>query len=74
MKKTYSKPQIVFESFRMSSNIANTCGNPMGNSSDENTCEVIEQGYTIFTASNTDCVGNHNCYHVPQNDPTIFGS
>lgn len=77
MKKTYSKPVISFESFQLSESIANTCTEKI--SADTNTCG-IKYGFndTLFTTGTASiCTLEEqakDCYHVPENNPSIFGS
>jgi hypothetical protein len=75
MKKTYKKPEIVFESFKLSSSIATTCSEVI--SADINTCEK-EFGWDIFFgAENGACttIDAMDCYHVPGKQfPGLFGS
>lgn len=82
MKKAYSAPDIVFESFSLCVSIAS--------------CDVIEKGATkgscgykwdaetkLFTTTLEGCTdliedgsGDWNgiCYHVPTSDKDVFGS
>ena len=73
MKKAYSKPDIFFESFKLSSSIANTCEGEKGNSASMETCSFEYNGYEIFLSTEQGCL-LFNCYDGPQNDSTIFGS
>ena len=81
MKKTYAKPQIVFESFQLTANIAGDC-NTRPNSADEATCGYNDNGWIVFQNSSV-CIdiqvnpdGKHNrlCYHVPTGDISVFTS
>ena len=80
MKKTYAKPQIVFESFQLTANIAGGC-NTRPNSADEATCGYYDNGWIVFQNSAV-CNfpagpdGKHNglCYHVPTGDISVFTS
>ena len=80
MKKTYAKPQIVFESFQLTANIAGGC-NTGPNSADEATCGYNDNGWIVFQNSAV-CNfpagpdGKHNglCYHVPTGDMSVFTS
>ena len=76
MKKTYLKPEIIFESFALTSSIANACDDKL--SADTNTCG-IEYGFDILFSTGTDSVCNkdedlYNCYHVPGENTSLFGS
>lgn len=80
MKKTYAKPQIVFESFQLTANIAGGC-NTGPNSADEATCGYNDNGWIVFQNSAVCNVlagpdGNYNrlCYHVPTGDMSVFTS
>ena len=72
MKKAYSKPEIAFECFQMSSNIA-TCSGLIANSGSEATCEVFENGVSVFSAENQNCF-LYECYDVPTKTLEVFGS
>lgn len=76
MKKTYVKPQILFDSFELSQDIAAGCRILSNNQ--EYQCPVYdpELGVSIFT---TQCDmepvnGDSICYHVPVGDNNVFGS
>ena len=78
MKRAYSKPEIFFESFKLSSSIANTCDGLKCNTGDPLTCEVdiSENGLEMVlftTGKNGDC-NTATCYHGPQLTTTVFGS
>lgn len=75
MKKIYSKPEIAFESFSMSTNIAAGCEQPT-NLPSNNECGLDFSGVYIFLDTMSGCVekvpsdggdGEWNtiCYHVP---------
>ena len=81
MKKMYSKPEIMFESFVMSTNIAAGCKMIVGTPS-ENSCGIVgSDGVSLFaehcgfdwTILNGD---NYNgfCYHNPSDDNRMFNS
>ncbi len=78
MKKTYNKPQIVFESFEITTSIAAGCMFLTDTKSDSNSCSYTENGVTIFTSKDvcgmddTDAKGF--CYHVPTDSYVIFNS
>jgi hypothetical protein len=71
MKKNYLKPDIFFEDFAFSSNIAAACSkfeqlhSPNGgcqmyaNFAHPNSCSFVDHGWTIFESTNT-------CIQVPQ--------
>lgn len=76
MKKTYNKPQIIFESFEFTTSIAAGCQFLTDTKSDANSCVYTENGNTIFL----DACGFDEetleilCYHVPTEDYIIFNS
>lgn len=82
MKKIYSKPDIVFESFSLCTSIAGPCGiktwTPV-----HGTCAFDFAGETVFTSSVSGCQGhtivdsgeyNGICYHVPAGSNGLFNS
>lgn len=85
MKKTYAKPQIVFESFIMSTNIAGDCEEKTWLPSN-NSCGMDFSGLVVFMQDMNGCkdiqvdnVGgdgefNGICYHVPSGDNNLFNS
>ena len=81
MKKTYAKPQIVFESFQLTANIAGDC-NIRPNITNEATCGYKDNGWIVFQNSavcidvQVDPDDNYNglCYHVPTGDMSLFAS
>ena len=80
MKKTYAKPQIVFESFQLTANIAGDC-NIRPNITNEATCGYNDNGWIVFQNDAVCNVlagpdGKHNglCYHVPTGDISVFTS
>lgn len=86
MKKVYEKPQFMFESFEMSTNIASGCQyTNVTYTSDQNGCGYQVSGdrfnneITIFTSDATCDVTQADgydglCYHVPTAGNTIFNS
>lgn len=44
MKKEYKKPELLFESFELSSSIAGTCGYTIDH--DESTCQLSDLTFT----------------------------
>ena len=82
MKKTYSKPEINFDSFGISSNFANTptaCAY-QPDAMQMNSCGYTIAGRSIFVESNTGCNyvapdGAYGvCYYIPTGDSNIFVS
>lgn len=85
MKKTYVKPEIVFEDFSLCTAIAANCEIIIDNQSSGNCGYQYEGGFgaTMFTqaaGSNVcsvpvdDDVKNTFCYHVPIETNNIFNS
>lgn len=79
MKKTYSKPQIAYESFEMSQSIAANCEyiSNLG----KFICSIeIFDGFTIFTDGSNGCDSkppegdNKICYDVPSDYVGVFSS
>ena len=72
MKKTYVKPMILFEDFKVSSSIAAGC-TYIANSTQENSCGCDIGGFNVFMVGLTGCNDypveedgeNKICYHVP---------
>lgn len=86
MKRVYEKPQIVFENFSISTNIAGDCESIVGNPS-KGTCAVLGTGgIAMFDNSVENCVytpgdmgGTEDewdgfCYHVPTEYNNLFNS
>lgn len=80
MKKTYSKPDIVFEDFSLSSSIAGTC-NVIVNNSVENSCAYFDERNNkyVFTNEIAACTtknqdGDGICYHIPLESNDLFNS
>lgn len=81
MKKTYSKPEIVFEDFTISTAIAGPCGNPTGTPSKDQ-CGYDMGGMIIFVTGVTGCetviadgsMGDGLCYNIPSAGNNLFNS
>lgn len=90
MKKAYQKPEIMFESFSLSVNIAGNCESIVGNPS-KGSCGVLtSSGDVIFDSSVTgaspcwfkpsdmgstkDDEWDGFCYHVPVDTKDLFNS
>lgn len=82
MKKSYSKPDITFESFSLSTNIAAGCEEkPVFNT---DPCHGVSWGkQIIFTSESLGCTSvvpegmdeyNRLCYHNPSADYNVFNS
>lgn len=85
MKKTYSKPEIVYECFSVSTSIAGDCERIVGNPS-KGSCGVPGSmpNMNIFSSTVTGADGcqvwndadSHDgfCYHIPDSSYTLFNS
>lgn len=85
MKKIYSKPEILFESFTMNTNIAADCEVTFRHYA-RNTCAIpgSAPGFSLFNDSDhggaCDIQGgeaetyNGFCYHVPVPEKNLFNS
>ena len=85
MKKFYTKPEIMFDSFTLSTNIAGDCEEKM-NLPSNSSCGLDFSGLMVFldgmggcTNIKVDNVGgdgefNGICYHVPSGDKNLFNS
>lgn len=85
MKKAYEKPQIMFESFAVSTNIAGDCEVQTALPSN-NTCGLDFSGLVVFMKGMNGCSniqvdneggdGDYNgiCYHVLTGDKNLFAS
>lgn len=85
MKKSYAKPEIVFESFSLSVNIAGTCEKIVNNYT-QGICGVPGDApeSNIFTSSMTTADGcqiwndtdmyDGFCYHAPVDEKDLFNS
>lgn len=87
MKKTYSKPDIMFESFTLSTNIAASCAPGAQTLSADYICgKLFSDGTMVFTTSVSGCslkvtadqdgdaMWGTYCYHVPVNLLNAFDS
>ena len=84
MKKAYMKPEIVFESFSMSTNIAAGC-EVQTDTPSENECGVYFSGLNVFLDGMQGCdweILNDGgdgeflglCFHVPTGEQNLFTS
>lgn len=80
MKKTYISPQIMFDSFELTDNIASGCAF-LNSNIQPYVCPVLEKewGYTIFSdltiCDSTPTGGNDSiCYHIPVADSNVYTS
>ena len=86
MKKTYSKPDIFFEDFTLSTNIAGDCEGIVGNPSKDACAVVGTGGINMFSGTLSFCdfkpedLGGKtdewdgNCYHNPTEYNNLFNS
>ena len=79
MKKAYSKPEIYFDSFELSANIAAGCEVITKNQT-QGTCAYVVAGKSFFveiaacTTTPQDNELNNLCYHVPAEEYNLFNS
>lgn len=88
MKKMYSKPEIVFENFAISTNIAGDCEVPFVNNPSKGSCAVTGTGGIAVFDSQVGAVCvfkpgevgydddyyDQLCYHVPTEYNNLFNS
>ncbi len=81
MKKAYSKPEIMFEDFSLSVNVAAGCEEKIHNSAAGTCAYVGSGGIIVFTDTMTACVFTPSdgqwdgfCYHVPTEGNNLFNS
>ena len=81
MKKTYTKPEISFESFLMSTNIAGNCDTIVDNSTKGICAYITRTNLHVFTSKISGCTTREDdddyngiCYHVPLDDKNLFNS
>ena len=77
MKKTYTKPEINFDSFGITTNFASSCEyHP--DSSQQYSCGYMIHGRVIFVSDNSGCKyvspdGQFGiCYYIPTGDSNVF--
>lgn len=79
MRKTYSKPEILFESFSMSTSIAAGC-EFITKLQTEGSCGYETRNGVVFTTKVGGCEyhepdeNDSLCYHVPTTGTNIFNS
>lgn len=77
MKKSYVKPQVYFESFQLSADIAGNCGAKVHHSEE---CTMIEGIGTLYSDINTcqfmpgDDTNPLFCHHNPDDARRLFAS
>ena len=83
MKKTYTKPEIAFESFASCTSIAAGCEVKPDTQSNFNSCGLDVSGEQVFGVGLGGCKHtqieeyddyNSICYHTPSEDKNIFNS
>lgn len=80
MKKAYVKPEIYFESFELSANIATGCAFIANHAKDECGLELGPGLDVLFISATTGCSrqpvdGDTSvCYHVPYDSNKLFTS
>ncbi len=81
MKKTYVKPEVYFESFELSANIATGCSTITKTLNEEQLCGFFDgvdiiflNGMSACTYPTTDGSYNSMCYHHPAADTKLFSS
>ena len=81
MKKTYVKPEIMFESFTLSVNIAGDCDHDTALHA-QGACGIDFGGDIIFLTGISGCWEQYDvddgtsgiCYHVPTDTTKLFNS
>lgn len=81
MKKTYMRPEIMFESFTLSTNIAGDCDHDTSLQADGN-CGLLWGDEIIFltgiqgcdTTFDSDDGSSGVCYHNPTDTTKLFNS
>lgn len=81
MKKRYQKPEVYFEDFELSTNIATACGVPTKTSHD-GVCGITipgVPGIVFISGPASQCTrgadGDYDiCYHVPTDAQKLFNS
>lgn len=82
MKKVYNKPEIMFDSFSMSTNIASNCGTITNLPSKDQCGYKPDRSNNIYFISTinhcafTEDDGEYNgiCYHNPVTEDVLFSS
>lgn len=83
MKKVYQKPQIFYESFRLSETIAGSCGGNIANFGDPYICSLFvdDLGFSVFNTMGVCDSTPPNpyqddsiCYNVPVDNMSGFTS
>ena len=79
MRKKYVKPEAIFESFELSTNIAAGCGLTQGANHAQGSCTFDYLGEILFTGNMTTCAYAPEdwggiCYQVPTAANKMFSS
>jgi len=86
MKKTYQKPDIMYEDFSLSTNIAGDCERIVGNPTEGSCALEGSGGVAVFNGNMSVCdftPESYNqaadqwdgfCYHVPTEQSNLFNS
>lgn len=74
MKKSYVKPQVYFENFQLSANIASGCGKPLNHTKEA--CQPISGMNLFLIADNCDCTPDDAglCYQSATDGTRLFTS
>ncbi len=79
MKKQYVKPELYFEDFELSANIATGCEAPTNHTKDQ--CAYSVGGENVFVEGVTNCTTKPEgeqwgdlCYHNPSENNKLFTS
>lgn len=77
MKKTYNKPEIIFDDVALSTDIAGNCAYIA--TFDNGSCPIRVEGFNVVIFSETSCEvkgvdGENVCYHAPGDDMKVFSS
>ena len=82
MKREYSPPEIIFDSFTLTENIAANCTRNITNQY-SGSCGLIFGTKILFTYEAAGCkhkvadgspMANGVCYHIPSGDNRLFNS
>ena len=90
MKREYGKPEVLFENFSLSANIASSCGDALSyhgmdcmhhsNYADPSSCVFFENGFSVFqNVAICDLQPDGQswskvCYHVIMDEMKAFSS
>ena len=80
MKKIYSKPEIMFDSFTLTTNIAAGCGVSRTDLQSRDVCALPWGDMTLFSNAMSVCRDKVDpdddvyCYHAPTEGKALFNS